>query len=291
MSTIKPLLSVRNLTKRFGPGCEDCESLTGPTQNRNQCPTCKTILGCGEVSFDLYPNEVLGIVGESGSGKTTLLRALHFDFEVTSGEMFFSYLSENNELTDLIKQIQDVNLFTTTNYVKRKVRNFLTGIIYQNPLMGINLNISAGGNIAEKMLMAEWRNLQTIRNRSKYLFQKTEMPLERIDQSPKDFSGGMQQRVQISKALASNPVLLFLDEVTTGLDLSVQAGVLDLIRNIQREFRFSMIVISHDFGVIRLLTERCMVMKNGKVIEHGLTDQILEDPVHPYTQLLVSSQL
>jgi putative phosphonate transport system ATP-binding protein len=101
----------------------------------------------------------------------------------------------------------------------------------------------------------------------------------------------MQQRVQIAKALSNNPPILLLDEVTTGLDLSVQANVLDLIRNLQRELKISMIVVSHDLGVIRMLADRTFVMLEGKIIEQGLTDQILEDPQHPYTQQLVHSLL
>jgi len=112
-----------------------------------------------------------------------------------------------------------------------------------------------------------------------------------MDEPPQNFSGGMQQRVQIAKALSNSPLILFLDEVTTGLDLSVQARVLDLLRTLQRELRLSMIAVSHDLGVIRLLTARTLVMKHGRIVEAGLTDQILEDPQHPYTQLLVNSQL
>ena len=112
-----------------------------------------------------------------------------------------------------------------------------------------------------------------------------------MDDKPKNFSGGMQQRVQISKAISNQPPLLFLDEVTTGLDVSVQAKVLDLIRVLQQELGVAMIVVSHDLSVIRMLTDRTLVMKNGRIVEKGLTDQILQDPQHPYTQLLVSSIL
>ena len=101
----------------------------------------------------------------------------------------------------------------------------------------------------------------------------------------------MQQRVQISKAIANNPPLLFLDEVTTGLDVSVQAKVLDLIRELQQDLGIAMIVVSHDLSVIRMLTDRTIVMKNGRIVERGLTDQILQDPQHEYSQLLVSSLL
>ena len=120
---------------------------------------------------------------------------------------------------------------------------------------------------------------------------RTEVAVERMDESPKNFSGGMQQRVQIAKALATRPPLLYLDEVTTGLDLSVQARILDLILEIQHELNTAMIVVTHDLGVIRLLAGRTLVMKHGRVIESGLTDQILEDPQHAYTQRLVASAL
>ena len=112
-----------------------------------------------------------------------------------------------------------------------------------------------------------------------------------MDALPRSLSGGMQQRIQIAKALANNPPLVLLDEVTSGLDVSVQARVLDLIRELQRERGISMIVVSHDMGVIRLLADRTLVLKNGRVVERGLTDQILEDPQHPYSQLLVHSTL
>lgn len=112
-----------------------------------------------------------------------------------------------------------------------------------------------------------------------------------MKEEPKKFSGGMQQRVQIAKALSNNPPILLLDEVTTGLDLSVQANVLDLIKKIQRELGVSMLVVSHDLGVIRMLADRTIVMLDGKIIEQGLTDQVMEDPQHPYTQQLVYSLL
>jgi putative phosphonate transport system ATP-binding protein len=130
-----------------------------------------------------------------------------------------------------------------------------------------------------------------MRARASMLLARTEIPVERMDSPPKNFSGGMQQRVQIAKAIANDPAILFLDEVTSGLDVSVQAKVLDLIRKLQNETGVSMLVVSHDLGVIRLLTNRTLVMKNGRVVESGLTDQILEDPQQEYTQVLVNSAL
>jgi putative phosphonate transport system ATP-binding protein len=157
--------------------------------------------------------------------------------------------------------------------------------------MGIKPHFTAGGNVAEKLLTADVYNVAQIRQRAATLLQRTEVPLSRMDDFPANFSGGEQQRVQIAKALANNPPVLLLDEITTGLDLSVQARVLDLIKEIQRDLGIAMIVVSHDLGVIRLLADRTGVMQHGQVIEFGLTDQILEDPQHRYTQLLVHSML
>jgi putative phosphonate transport system ATP-binding protein len=123
------------------------------------------------------------------------------------------------------------------------------------------------------------------------LLEHVNIPLSRAGDPPRLFSGGMQQRVQIAKALSNNPPILLLDEVTTGLDLSVQARVLDLILQLRRELKVSMLVVSHDLGVIRMLAQRTLVMLEGRVIESGLTDQILEDPQHRYTQQLVDSLL
>lgn len=163
------------------------------------------------------------------------------------------------------------------------------GIVYQNARKGLRLAISAGGNIAERLLAVEWRRVDAIRARASDLLERTELSLDRMDDMPAQFSGGMQQRVQIAKALANEPRLLLLDEMTTGLDLSVQAGVIDLVRDIQQQSGLAMIVVSHDLSVIRLLAGRTLVMRQGRVVEAGLTDQILEDPQHPYSQLLVSS--
>ncbi|BBI35928.1 ATP-binding cassette domain-containing protein [Cohnella abietis] len=274
------MLTLRNLSKLYGRGCASCLELTGPQFASNICPACGTIVACADVSFDVYPGEVLGIVGESGSGKSTLVKTLYFDEQPTSGE----YLLQNYEEGR-------TNLYSLNNRQQRWVRNHLMGMVYQNPHLGLRLDYSTGGNIAEKLLMADCYHIGTIRDRAKELLGKTLIPIERIDDQPRYFSGGMQQRVQISKAMANNPPLLLLDEVTTGLDVSVQANVLDLIRQIQRELGITMVVVSHDFSVIRMLTNRTIVMKNGRIVEQGLTDQIMEDPQHEYTQLLINSLL
>jgi putative phosphonate transport system ATP-binding protein len=274
------LLRVRNLTKIYGDPISNSVAYTGPKFGSNICPETDAIVACAEINFDLYPGEVLGVVGESGSGKSTLVQLLYFDQMATAGEVQFSALDGGQ-----------TNILTLSNQRKRHMRNHLMGMVYQNPRDGLNFNFSAGGNIAEKLLMAGNFHVGRIRERASYLLEKTEVPVKRMDNTPATFSGGMQQRVQISKAIANNPPLLFLDEVTSGLDVSVQAKVLDLIRHLQRELGISMIVVSHDLAVIRMLTDRTMVLKNGRIVEAGLTDQILQDPQDAYTQLLVSSLL
>jgi putative phosphonate transport system ATP-binding protein len=291
---MEPLLKARNLSKIFGPGCPRCAETTGPEFETNVCSHCNSVVACNDISFDLYPNEVLGIVGESGSGKSTQIRLAHFEWEATSGELSLHRDALPENLTTFLvtgAEHYSRNLLDLSQFQQRQVRNALMGIVYQNPFLGLRMGVSAGGNIAERLLGAGWRHIGKMRERSAELLEKTEISIARMDEPPKNFSGGMQQRVQIAKALSNNPLLLLLDEVTTGLDLSVQARVLDLIRSLQREFKLSMLVVSHDLGVINLLCNRTIVMKSGRVVEAGLTDQILQDPQHKYTQLLVASQL
>lgn len=274
------ILSVRGLTKIYGEPGPNTRELTGPALGSNMCPQTDAIVACADVTFDLYPGEVLGIVGESGSGKSTVVKLLYGDIEATDGEAYLRPYEDG-----------DVNVLTVSNQKKRYIRNHLLGMVYQNPVDGLNYSFTSGANIAEKLLMAGNFHVGRIRERASYLLDKTEVPLPRMDDFPANFSGGMQQRVQISKAIANNPPLVYMDEVTTGLDVSVQAKVLDLIRHLQGELGISMIVVSHDLAVIRMLTDRTIVMKNGRVVEMGLTDQILQDPQDAYTQLLVSSLL
>jgi len=287
------LIRIRNLSKRFGNGCVRCLESTGPELDTNLCPHCGSVMACNDVSFNLFRNEALGVVGESGSGKSTLVRLLHFEWEASEGGMELHRCAGPGNLPEIFADGSEYscNLFGLSHFQKRQLRNALMGIVYQNPHLGLRMHVSSGGNIAERLLGAGWRHIGRMRNRSAELLEKTEIPLERMDEPPCNFSGGMQQRVQIAKALSNNPLILFLDEVTTGLDLSVQARALDLIRNLRSEFSLSMLVVSHDLGVINLLCQRTMVMKSGHVVEAGLTDQILQDPQHRYTQLLVASQL
>ncbi|RFU68998.1 ATP-binding cassette domain-containing protein [Peribacillus saganii] len=275
-----PIMSVKNLSKHFGEGCSNCRDVNENHLIRNFCPDCGTVYACRNVSFDLYPGEVLGIVGESGSGKSTLMRSLYFDQDVTSGEAYLrSY------------EMGSKNVFEESSQKKRYIRNHLMGKVYQNPMLGLRMGFSSIGNIAEKLIAAGIRHVGEMESKGRELLEYVNIPVYRMKEAPRNFSGGMQQRVQIAKALSNNPPILLLDEVTTGLDLSVQASVLDLIKELQRELNVSIVIVSHDLAVIRMMADRTMVMLDGKVVEHGLTDQVLEDPQDRYTQQLVHSLL
>lgn len=278
-----PILSVRGLTRVHGRGCPRCLAATGDAAGTNVCPACGSVVAVAGVDVDLWPGEILGVMGESGSGKSTLVRLLHRDDEPTAGSAVFRERTADG----LVRR----DLASEDDAVIRRLRDTCFGMVHQNPHLGLNFQVSAGGNIAERLLCSGERRFNAIRARAGGLLERTEIPIGRIDHQPGSFSGGMQQRLQIARALAPQPQLLFLDEVTTGLDLSVQARILDLILEIQAELGVAMIVVTHDLGVVRLLAGRTIVLRHGRVVESGITDQILEDPQHPYTQQLVMSAL
>jgi putative phosphonate transport system ATP-binding protein len=272
------LLSVRNLTRIYGAGCPRCLELTAASGS-SRCSACASVVGCAGISLDLRQGETLGVIGESGSGKSTLVRCLALDEPADGGAAV--YQDEEGP----------VELFALDARRRRWLRQHRFGMVYQNPHLGLNFRVSAGANIAERLLMKGQLHYGHVRARTRTLLELMEVPAERMDDLPGRLSGGMQQRIQIARALATDPPLLFLDEVTTGLDLSVQARILDLILDLQRRLHLSIIAVTHDLGVVRLLAGRCLVMRHGRVVEAGLTDQVLEDPQHPYTQHLVASAL
>ncbi|MBF9036531.1 phosphonate C-P lyase system protein PhnK [Rhodobacterales bacterium HKCCE2091] len=252
-----PLLSVDGLGKRYGAR-----------------------IGCADVSFDLWPGEVMGIVGESGSGKTTLLNCLAGHLRPDEGRVVFDTRDRG-----------PVDTLTMSEPERRMLARTDWAFVHQNPRDGLRLDVSAGGNIGERLMAVGARNYGAIRAAATDWLGRVEIDDARIDDRPRAFSGGMQQRLQIARNLVSGPRLVFMDEPTGGLDVSVQARLLDLLRGLVREMGLSAIVVTHDLAVVRLLAERLMVMKGGRVVESGLTDQVLDDPQHAYTQLLVSSVL
>jgi putative phosphonate transport system ATP-binding protein len=272
-----PLMTASGVEKYYDDGhtCGECVERTGPVHGTNQCPVCGTVVACADVDFALHEGEVLGIVGESGSGKSSLAEILALDADATAGDVRFRPYEGNTLETDYQERFA--------------LRNAHIGMVHQHIRDGLELSVSGGGNVAEKLLAAGWRDYGEIRERASDLYAETEVPLGRMDDDASAYSGGMQRRVQIAKALATEPDLIILDEPTSGLDLSVQARVLDTFRRVQREQDVSTIVVSHDLGVVRLLADRTLVMRHGRVVERGLTDRIMEDPHHAYTQTLINS--
>lgn|SRR5690606_22248966 len=254
---MNPLLSVRDLTLLYGPE-----------------------KGCQGVSFDLYPGEVLGIVGESGSGKSTLLSVLSGRNRPDCGQVFYH-----------CPQTGSIDLYQASEAERRNLLRTQWGFVEQNPRDGLRMNVSAGANIGERLMAQGVRHYGQLRQAGLQWLKQVEIDPLRIDDLPRTFSGGMQQRLQIARNLVSSPKLMFMDEPTGGLDVSVQAHLLDLLRRIVRELQLAVVIVTHDLAVARLLADRLMVMRRSRVVEAGLTDQILDDPQHAYSQLLVSSVL
>jgi putative phosphonate transport system ATP-binding protein len=252
-----PLLAARALCKSYGP-----------------------IAACRDVSFELWPGEVLGIVGESGSGKTTLLGCLSARLAPDSGTVTYR-----------LRDGTAAEIYELSEPQRRLLMRTDWGVVHQNPRDGLRLGVSAGANVGERLMAVGARHYGEIRRAATDWLGRVEIEASRIDDTPVTFSGGMQQRLQIARNLVSQPRLVFMDEPTGGLDVSVQARLLDLIRGLCADLHLAAIVVTHDLGVARLLAHRLMVMRRGEVVETGLTDQVLDDPQHSYTQLLVSSIL
>jgi putative phosphonate transport system ATP-binding protein len=232
------------------------------------------------VSLIVREGQTVGVVGESGSGKTTLLNCLSARLQPDAGRI--EYQRRDGRIAEL---------FELSEPARRSLMRTDWGFVHQNPRDGLRLGLSAGANIGERLMAVGGRHYGDIRATAIDWLAKVEIEIERVDDTPLTFSGGMQQRLQIARNLVSHPRLVFMDEPTGGLDVSVQARLLDLLRGLCDELGLAAIVVTHDLGVVRLLAHRLIVMRGGAVVEAGLTDQVLDDPQHPYTQLLVSSVL
>src|SRR6516164_7293910 len=239
-----------------------------------------TLAALADVDVDLWPGEVLAIVGESGSGKTTLLNVLSGRLPPDAGQVWFR--RQDNRLAD-VHAMRAPEL--------RALHRSEWGFVHQDPRQNLRMNVSAGGNVGERLMAQGARHYGNIREQALDWLTQVEIDADRIDDMPRTFSGGMLQRLQIARTLVTHPRLVFMDEPTGALDVSVQARLLDLIRSLVTRLKIAVVLATHDIGVARLLAHRIMVMQRGRVVETGLTDQVLDDPQHPYTQLLVSSVL
>src|SRR6185369_4673297 len=219
------------------------------------------LTACRDVSFALYPGEVLAIVGESGSGKSTLLQLLSAQLAPSAGRV--CYRMRDGVMRDLaaLGEAERRFLFRTD-----------WGYVHQDPAQGLRMAVSAGANVGERLMAVGWNHYGRIRDTASSWLERVEIDIARIDDAPRTYSGGMRQRLQIARNLVTEPRLVFMDEPTGGLDVSVQARLLDLMRNLVSELGLAAIVVTHDLAVARLLSHRVMVMKGGRVIETGLTD-------------------
>ncbi|MFZ9082049.1 MAG: ATP-binding cassette domain-containing protein [Burkholderiaceae bacterium] len=231
------------------------------------------------LSLNLGLGETLVIVGESGSGKSTLLSMLAGRQSIDSGSLY--YQSSQGW----------VDLKTLSERDRRRLSRTEWGFLQQHGHETLRPHVSAGGHVSERLMVNGYRHYGKIREEVASWMQRVELDPKRMDESPAVFSGGMQQRLRLIANLISSPRLLFMDEPTTGLDVSVQARLLDLLKTLRSQLNLSMILVTHDLGVARMLADRILVMLNGSLVEAGLADQVLEDPQHAYTQQLVASSL
>ena len=258
---VQPLLSVRNLRTVFGTMQGD-------------------VTAVDDVSFDVAPGEVLGIVGESGSGKSvTALSIMGLlpqpPGRVAGGEILF-------EGRDLLKLPRSE---------LRQLRGSAIGMIFQEPMTSLNPVFTIGDQITETIRVHEKIGTAAARARGIEMLEKVGIPSpqRRIDDYPHQLSGGMRQRVMIAMALSCSPRLLLADEPTTALDVTIQAQILDLLRDLQREFGMAIVIITHNMGVIAEFADRVAVMYAGRIAEEGPVGRIFDAPTHPYTAGLLSS--
>jgi len=255
----QPLLDVRGLSHRFAgarPG----------------------VWAVQQASLQLYPGEVLAIVGESGSGKSSLLNCIAGRLACVPGQVHYRRSDEHW-----------VDVHALPERERRQLARTEWGFVEQHAADGLRMNVSAGANVGERLMAAGERRFEQLREQGRRWMDAVELDPTRIDDSPRAFSGGMRQRLQIARNLVTHPRLVLMDEPTSGLDVSVQARLLDLIRQLVARLQLSALIVTHDLGVARLLAQRTLVMRQGRIVEQGLTDRVLDDPQHPYTQLLVSS--
>lgn len=271
-----PVVTVRGVSHRFGPGCDRCVDLTGENAGTNRCRACGTVVAVHNASFEVGPHEVLGVVGESGSGKTTLLRCLHLDLVPDAGSLV---VEPHGDLFGHPTSLAELKRSTVV-------------MVHQNALAaGLYPRLAASSNVAERLLGRGARCFADIHAKAGELLGELGLRPERHGDALSTFSGGMQQRVQLARALVDPPQLLLLDEPTTGLDPSVQAELLGAVARVAETLGSATVVVSHDLAAVRVLASRVLVLHHGRVVEEGITEQVLEDPRHPYTQLLVSSRL
>ena len=253
------LVEVKNLTKWFWAG-----SVFG---GRKQA-----VRAVDDVSFSIAPREILGLVGESGCGKTTCGKVILRIHEPTSGKIYY-----NNEDITRIKRRDLIRL-------KEKMM-----IIYQDPFGSLDPRMTIGGAIAEPMEVHRAFSKRERRKKVMNLMEKVGLSSDQIDRYPHEFSGGQRQRIGIARALATDPEFIVADESVSALDVSIQAQIINLLKDLQEEFGLTMLFIAHDLSVIKHISDRVAVMYLGKIVETAPKTALFSDPKHPYTVALLSA--
>jgi oligopeptide transport system ATP-binding protein len=226
-----------------------------------------------DVSFHVPRGETVGLVGESGSGKTTIAKLIFRLYEVTSGSILFngSNISKTREKESEIQ-----------NFRKN------ASMVFQDPYSSLDPRKRVSQIISEPLSVHKWRSKQERRNRVLELLQRVGLRPEDAERFPHQFSGGQRQRIAIARALALSPVFIVADEAVSALDVSVQAKIINLLMEAQRQMNLSYLFISHDLAIVRHISDSVVVMYLGKVVEYGSADQIFESPRHPYTKALLA---
>jgi oligopeptide/dipeptide ABC transporter ATP-binding protein len=256
----EPLLSVHNLQVEF--------ALNG-----------RSLRAVEEVSFDLAPGEVLGLVGESGSGKS-----------VTALSLMGLVPEPPGRVTGEVR-FGGRNLLSLSEPEKRAIRGSQIGMIFQDPLSALNPVMTIGDQVAEAVLLHQEVSRRVAWERAVEMLERVHLPdpAARAHAFPHQISGGQRQRVVIAMAFACNPRIVIADEPTTALDVTVQRQVLDLMRELRRERQTSILLITHDLGVVAETADRVLVMYAGRIVERGTVYEIFDDPRHPYTRALLAS--
>ena len=224
------------------------------------------------VSLDIYPGETVGLVGESGSGKTTMGRVILGLTEATAGHVLF----DGEDITHL-------------SHARRRTLGRDIQVVFQDPYSSLNPARTIGDTLAEPLLNDRSLSREDIRQRIAEVLQRVGMPIDTAERYPGQFSGGQRQRIAIARAVIAKPRLIVCDEPVSGLDLSVQAQVLNLLKELQKSMGLSMLFISHDLTVIRHVSRRTVVLYRGDIVEQGDAAQVHEHPQHPYTRALLAA--